>query len=642
MKRSRLLLILSVLVLLVAVDFSKGCVAWDAVYLNAGTDAYSAWNVDFFSCTDYSVFNVSLSVVTPPMLVTFTCGSYGRQAECGAFGQTIPVYPKYDDQIVSDGNYSQTLENSSGGSTTWYPLTDTRTNYYVADEILASELGTRCWLDPAGNLTWYGPPPNVGQIDGFSALRWSTGYVWNWYILDQSDFSDTYANTSYTIKQVGSQLTGYATYLTDDTAPWGWDHEVFVTPPMVNNWLKGASDGYIGEGLINPLSILRYMRHLDATDICYSNSSNKGCRTGLPIKEVMHRNFARFIDVKDGHWVPILSYQVNKKADGSGVLLRHRMVDTDYKRKGSWVVEESYGDMDEEGRNTIIFYSRLDWELYRSWGGCYPPGFETNWGYSGIYAGTTDPGVTKIELLRGSKVIATSINEKIRNDETGQVVISGQMLAYTWLPQDTYRIRVTGSGDVKVFVYDKDGNPSGYTFAGSRNRYHTIPYCANADLGEASKVFYDLALGSSIRVYGGQVTGVVEGGFYIRPILSLVPSIFVKSDVVPISYTRISQVEGTVAEEAGQRFIDASYVQVQSYPYSYKPVGVVPERVSTTFHTLCRTVGRVTSVGTREFVLNNCLTVKSDALVSVSDLVVVEGVEHRGKFYANDVQASLQ
>jgi hypothetical protein len=572
------------------------------------------------------------------VLVEYVCGSYGREAQCGAFGQTFPVYSKYVDQVESEGNSSQTLSGANG-SVTWWPLTDTCTRYYVNSNIYANELGTTCWLDQAGQLDCDGPAPNVGVIQAFSANRWSSGYIWNWYALDQSDYTDKYGFTNATIKQVGSQLTTYAMHLVDND-----EYTVIITPSQLNDWLKTAPDGYIGDGLINPLAVLRYGRVLKETNPYwgYCNlKENKGCRTGVVLKEAMHRAFERFVDVGGGHWVLIISYQVDKGANSA--LIRHRMVDPDYKRKGTYVVEEAYGSVVETSRNTVVFYDKIDWQMRKRFNS-FPPGMQTDWGYSGIYAGTTDPSVTKIELLKGSEVVSTSINERVRNDETGQVFISGQMLAYTWLPQDTYRLRVTGSGPytIKAFIYDKDGNPTSYSFEGSRSGYFSLPYCANADLGTMSKDFCALAIGSTVRVYGGQVIGVVEGGFYVRPILSLVPSVFVKTSTVPLSYCRIKEVAGTVREEQGQKIIDASSVVTETWTNTYATVGVVPEKVSTTFHTLCRTVGRVTKIGPGEFVLNNCLTVKSDVLVSDSALVVVEGVEHRGKFYANDVQDGLQ
>ena len=141
----------------------------------------------------------------------------------------------------------------------------------------------------------------------------------------------------------------------------------------------------------------------------------------------------------------------------------------------------------------------------------------------------------------------------------------------------------------------------------------------------------DIGVGSLIEIGSGIVTARVPEGFYLQTQYDRTPAVYVKwSGPIETSRT-IRKFIGEVKEEAGKKYIEATTVELNFETVRAKPIGVVPERASTTFNLYVRTCGQVVNN-----TLNSCLPIQG---IIVSDgWHTVQGVFHNGVLYCDMIE----
>jgi len=137
----------------------------------------------------------------------------------------------------------------------------------------------------------------------------------------------------------------------------------------------------------------------------------------------------------------------------------------------------------------------------------------------------------------------------------------------------------------------------------------------------------------------GIVTAVLPDGFYVQPVGSRIPAVFVESVTKPVAGSRIIAITGSIGERNGTKCVVATDVQEEAgWGDLVSPVGTSASKAGTTWHLLSKVWGAVTDAADGNIVLDDVLTVPcDDTLYPLGSILSVIGVEDGGVFYPRDV-----
>lgn len=395
-----------------------------------------------------------------------------------------------------------------------------------------------------------------------------------------------------------------------------WRLGLGMNPLQLNNALKaytnskGHHTGFLGVVNVN---------HEAVCAIAQSYGLDLRFKRLVPGDKSIKMGCATICTVKNGgHLVLVPGF----RSDG-----QHTMIDS---MGRSEILEDYWG---VNLNNTRCYYTGNGNTPVGAYNG------EIIWICSSLVASAEDNSVS-IVLEKGNEVLARGEVQELEDSTTGEVESSGVVLEYTGkeeesgVPYGNYSLKATGPAGAKIQLLEY--------FKGYEERETELFIGASGTLsydfthevfGYLSDVggIADLEIGTPIEIGAGIVTAKVPEGFYLQAEYSRTPAVFVKWDGDVSPGHPLQRLTGRVAKENSQRYVEATGVELSSNTKRAKPLGVAPEKASTTFHLYLRTAGQVTNGA-----FNGCLPIQG---MTVSDgWHAIQGVYHQGTLYCDIVE----
>lgn len=422
---------------------------------------------------------------------------------------------------------------------------------------------------------------------------------------------------------IGCCCTMYAMLLSQCGVP--------TDPGQLNAWLQthsGYARGKKSSGKVNvlPNKVVAYAR---------SRGHSVVFKRGVPVKEALTRGLATGMTVKNGgHFV--VAYARSSNPDGIRI----------YDPMGRTTNSTGYSGVGEgdtrclyEGGSSVKGYSSSMLNV----NALTPDSSESLLGNSTINACVDDEQIIISLLSNGGAVLATSeIN--VIEDANGVISQEGSTLEYTQVNRGNYILRIVGpvgrSYNIELREYDLDNDEKFQILTGviPASGSIDIPFFHETPVGfSAPTSLKSLTVGSTIFFDTGFLTANVPGGFIVQA--ERIPAVYVEwsSPITPGCKT--TKIIGTVAVKAdGTKYLKATYVEYMYwFTGSPKLTFTSLEYLNSTFNTLVKTIGTVTSKTAGGFVLDNKVTVVSTLAPLVGDKKVFTGVFYQSKFYVSDM-----